>query len=88
MAAPLHIFLILSDFGFQPLTLNFLRSCEGKKYLVKPGVSTNFASREKNNDFKQDWSERLLLLKICFTAERTLPQLRKSWLIMTTYLNW
>ena len=31
MAAPLHTFHILSDFGFQPLTLVCLRFCLAKE---------------------------------------------------------
>ena len=42
---------------------------------------------KEKDDFRQNWSERLLLLRICFTAARTLSQSRKSWLSMTTYLN-
>ena len=42
---------------------------------------------EKNNDLRQDWPERLLLLRICFIGARISSQLRKRWLSMTTCFN-
>ena len=37
MAAPLHTFHIISDFGFQPLTLICLRFCLAKE-INKPSL--------------------------------------------------
>ena len=39
MAAPLHTFHILSDFGFQPLTLVCLRFCLAKE-INKPSQTS------------------------------------------------
>ena len=42
---------------------------------------------EKNDGLKQDWPERLLLLRICFIGARISSQLRKRQLSMTTCFN-
>ena len=62
---------------------------EGYRKLTVKGLEyqLSFLHGKKNNNLWQDWPERLLLLRICFTAARTSSQLKKSWLSMTTPSN-